>query len=78
MFAPMRPSPTIPICIRAKSSLGTRTSRAEGGAMTEDPKPQESREGDEPPSEGSGTTDDEGGAERAGLGRSEAEDKISK
>lgn len=46
--------------------------------MNEDPKPQESREGDEPPSEGSGTTDDEGGAERAGLGRSEAEDKISK
>ena len=57
--------------------------------MIEDPKPQEEREagsagsqeqrdGDEPPSEGSGTTDDEGGAERAGLGRSEAEDKISK
>jgi hypothetical protein len=44
--------------------------------MTEDPKPQD-RDADEPPSEGSGTTDDEGGAERAGLGRSEAEDKIS-
>lgn len=46
--------------------------------MIEDPKPEEQRDGDEPPSEGSGTTDDEGGAERAGLGRSEAEDKISK
>lgn len=45
--------------------------------MTEDPKPQD-RDGDESPSEGSGTTDDDGGAERAGLGRSEAEDKISK
>lgn len=45
--------------------------------MNEDPKPQD-RDGDEAPSEGSGTTDDEGGAERAGLGRSDAEDKISK
>jgi hypothetical protein len=44
--------------------------------MNEDPKPQD-RDGDEPPSEGSGTTDDEGGADRAGLGRSDAEDKIS-
>ena len=47
--------------------------------MTEDPKEQaEQREGYEPPSEGSGTTDDEGGAERAGLGTSDAEDKLSK
>lgn len=45
--------------------------------MSEDPKPQD-RDGDEPPSEGSGTTDDEAGADRAGLGRSDAEDKISK
>ncbi|HEX2295956.1 MAG TPA: hypothetical protein VHN37_11680 [Actinomycetota bacterium] len=45
--------------------------------MDEDPKPQD-RDGDEPPSEGSGTTDDEGGGERAGLGRSDAEDKLSK
>ena len=45
--------------------------------MPEDPKPQD-RDGDEPPTEGSGTTDDEGGADRAGLGRSDAEDKISK
>ncbi|MDQ3951916.1 MAG: hypothetical protein M3279_02955 [Actinomycetota bacterium] len=45
--------------------------------MIEDPKPQD-REGDEPPSEGSGTTDDSGGADRAGLGKSDAEDKISK
>jgi hypothetical protein len=45
--------------------------------MYEDPKP-EDRDGDEPPAEGSGTTDDEGGADRAGLGRSDAEDKISK
>ena len=48
--------------------------------MTEDPKDPapEQRDGDEPPSEGSGTTDDEGGADRAGLGKSDAEDKISK
>lgn len=45
--------------------------------MIEDPKP-DSRDGDETPSEGSGATDDEGGAERAGLGKSDAEDKISK
>ena len=46
--------------------------------MTEDPqKPLDGDEG-EAPSEGSGTTDDKGGAERAGLGKSEAEDKISK
>lgn len=45
--------------------------------MTEDPKT-EQRDADEPPAEGSGTTDDEGGGERAGLGPSEAEDKISK
>lgn len=45
--------------------------------MVEDPKP-EQRDADEPPSEGSGATDDRGGAERAGLGKSDAEDKISK
>jgi hypothetical protein len=45
--------------------------------LIEERKP-ESRDGEESPSEGSGTTDDEGGAERAGLGKSEAEDKISK
>ena len=45
--------------------------------MTEDPKEPLDRD-DDPPSEGSGTTDDEGGAERAGLGKSDAEDKISK
>ena len=44
--------------------------------MVEDPKP-EPRDDEEPPSEGSGTTDDEGGAERAGLGKSDAEEKIS-
>ncbi len=44
--------------------------------MHEDPKPQD-RDDDEPPAEGSGTTDEVGGADRAGLGRSEAEDKIS-
>ena len=45
--------------------------------MIEDPKPQD-RDGDEPPAEGSGTTDDSGGSERAGLGKSDAEDKLSK
>ena len=45
--------------------------------MTEDPKT-EDRDGEEPPSEGSGATDDSGGSERAGLGKSEAEEKISK
>lgn len=45
--------------------------------MHEDRKP-EDRDGEEAPQEGSGTTDDDGGAERAGLGRSEAEDKLSK
>lgn len=45
--------------------------------MTEDPRKPLDRDGEEPPSEGSGATDDEGGAERAGLGKSEAEDKIS-
>ncbi len=45
--------------------------------MHEDPKP-EDRDQDEPPTEGSGATDDRGGAERAGLGKSDAEDKISK
>ncbi len=46
--------------------------------MTEDPQKPLDRDEKEPPSEGSGTTDDDGGAERAGLGKSEAEDKISK
>ncbi len=46
--------------------------------MTEDPQKPLDRDEEESPSEGSGTTDDEGGAERAGLGKSEAEDKISK
>lgn len=47
--------------------------------MTEDPKERapEDRDGEEPPSEGSGATDDRGGAERAGLGKSPAEEKIS-
>lgn len=47
--------------------------------MTEDPKEQapEQRDGDEAPAEGSGPTDDEGGAERAGLGKSDAEEKVS-
>lgn len=51
----------------------------EDTGMIEDPKAApEERDGDESPAEGSGTTDDRGGAERAGLGRSEAEDKLSK
>ena len=45
--------------------------------MTEDPEKPLGRDDEEPPSEGSGTTDDEGGAERAGLGKSEAEDKLT-
>lgn len=46
--------------------------------MAEDPQKPETRDGDEAPTEGSGNTDDSGGAERAGLGKGEAEDKISK
>lgn len=46
--------------------------------MAEDPQKPLDRDGEEPPSEGSGSTDDEGGAERAGLGKSPAEEKISK
>ncbi|MDQ3915001.1 MAG: hypothetical protein M3323_06665 [Actinomycetota bacterium] len=46
--------------------------------MTEDPQKPLGRDEDEEPAEGSGTTDDDGGGERAGLGRSEAEDKIGK
>ena len=44
--------------------------------MTED-REEEQREDEEAPAEGSGATDDSGGAERAGLGKSEAEEKIS-
>ncbi|MFN2589065.1 MAG: hypothetical protein ABR613_13245 [Actinomycetota bacterium] len=46
--------------------------------MTEDPQKPLGRDEEEPPSEGSGATDDAGGGERAGLGKSESEDKISK
>lgn len=44
--------------------------------MTEDPKKAPGHDSEEP-SEGSGATDDEGGAERAGLGKSEAEEELT-
>jgi hypothetical protein len=45
--------------------------------VTEDPKESLGHD-DEEPSEGSGATDDDGGAERAGLGKSEAEETLEK
>jgi hypothetical protein len=68
--------------VAVTEDAGTRwrpVDEREDSGMSEDPReqPPEARVGDEPPSEGSGTTDDDGGAERAGLGRSAAEDKIS-